>query len=101
MNALMRDEFELAWRALDADPEVRVIVHTGAGRAFQTGADVTEIATDGSGIERYRASLEQFDLNFTSWHNDVWNPLITAVDVIGASGGFPWGGYGEIVIAAA
>ena len=29
MNALMRDEFELAWRALDADPEVRVIVHTG------------------------------------------------------------------------
>ena len=48
MNALMRDEFELAWRALDADPEVRVIVHTGAGRAFQTGVDVTEIATDGA-----------------------------------------------------
>ena len=37
----------IAWKELDADPEVRVIVHTGDGRAFQTGVDVTEIATDG------------------------------------------------------
>ena len=44
----------------DADPAVRVIVHTGEGRAFQTGVDVTEIATDGVGMERYRASLERF-----------------------------------------
>ena len=49
MNAHMRDEFEIAWRTLDADPEVRVIVHTGEGRAFQTGVDVTEIASDGEG----------------------------------------------------
>ena len=49
MSALMRDEFEVAWTTLDADPEVRVIVHTGEGRAFQTGVDVTEIATDGAG----------------------------------------------------
>ena len=66
MNALMRDEFELAWRALDADPEVRVIVHTGAGRAFQTGVDVTEIATDGEGMQRYRESVENFSFTFTA-----------------------------------
>ncbi len=101
MNALMRDEFELAWRALDDDPEVRVIVHTGAGRAFQTGVDVTEIATDGSGMERYRASLENFDLHFTSWHNDVWKPVITAVNGICAGGGFHWVADADIVIAAA
>jgi len=101
MNALMRDEFELAWRALDADPEVRVIVHTGAGRAFQTGVDVTEIATDGSGMERYRASLEKFDLHFTSWHNYVWKPVITAVNGICAGGGFHWVADSDIVIAAA
>ena len=41
MNAQMRDEFAVAWSELDADPEVRVIVHTGAGRAFQTGVDVS------------------------------------------------------------
>src|SRR5450631_1708296 len=101
MNALMRDEFEVAWRALDADPEVRVIVHTGAGRAFQTGVDVTEIATDGSGMERYRASLEDFDLHFTSWHNEVWKPVITAVNGICAGGGFHWVADADIVIAAA
>jgi len=47
MSAQMRDEFAIAWKELDADPDVRVIVHTGNGRAFQTGVDVTEIATDG------------------------------------------------------
>ena len=29
MSAQMRDEFAVAWKELDADPEVRVIVHTG------------------------------------------------------------------------
>ncbi len=100
MNARMRDEFELAWRALDADPEVRVIVHTGAGRAFQTGVDVTEIATDGSGMQRYRDSVESWDLRFTSWHNEVWKPVITAVNGICAGGGFHWVADADIVIAA-
>ena len=56
MNAKMRDEFADAWLELDRDPEVRVIVHTGEGRAFQTGVDVTEIASDGVGMQRYRDS---------------------------------------------
>ncbi len=100
MSALMRDEFEVAWKALDADPEVRVIVHTGAGRAFQTGVDVTELATDGQGMERYRESLESFDLRFTAWHNQVWKPVITAVNGICAGGGFHWVADADIVIAA-
>ena len=54
MNAAMRDEFAIAWKELDADRDVRVIVHSGNGRAFQTGVDVTELATDGMGMERYR-----------------------------------------------
>jgi enoyl-CoA hydratase len=90
MTAHMRDEFAVAWKELDADPEVRVIVHTGAGRAFQTGVDVTEIATDGVGMERYRQSVADFDLHFTSWHQQVWKPVITAVNGICAGGGFHW-----------
>ncbi len=100
MNALMRDEFELAWRALDADPEVRVIVHTGEGRAFQTGVDVAELATDGVGMERYRQSVEDWDLHFTAWHNHVWKPVITAVNGICAGGAFHWIADADIVIAA-
>jgi enoyl-CoA hydratase len=100
MSAHMRDEFELAWRALDADPEVRVIVHTGEGRAFQTGVDVQEIATDGEGMQRYRESVEKFDFHFTAWHNEVWKPVITAVNGLCAGGAFHWVADADIVIAA-
>ena len=100
MSSHMRDEFETAWRSLDADPEVRVIVHTGEGRAFQTGVDVSEIAGDGVGMERYRQSVEDWDLHFTSWHQHVWKPVITAVNGICAGGGFHWIADADIVIAA-
>jgi enoyl-CoA hydratase len=100
MNAAMRDEFADAWLELDRDPAVRVIVHTGAGRDFQTGVDVTEIATDGVGMERYRRSLEDFDLHFTAWHQQVSKPVITAVNGICCGGGFHWVADADIVIAA-
>ncbi|HAB57784.1 MAG TPA: enoyl-CoA hydratase, partial [Acidimicrobiaceae bacterium] len=82
MNNAMRDEFAEAWTELNEDPTVRVIVHTGEGRDFQTGVDVGELATDGVGMERYRQSMEDFDVHFTSWHQDVWKPVITAVNGI-------------------
>jgi enoyl-CoA hydratase/carnithine racemase len=100
MNNKMRDEFADAWKELDADPQVRVIVHTGEGRAFQTGVDVSEIAGDGVGMERYRESLENWDMHFTSWHQEVWKPVITAVNGICAGGGFHWVADADIVIAA-
>ncbi len=100
MNAKMRDEFADAWRELDDDPAVRVIVHTGNGRAFQTGVDVSEIASDGVGMERYRQSVEDWDLHFTSWHQQVWKPVITAVNGICAGGGFHWVADADIVICA-
>jgi enoyl-CoA hydratase len=100
MNNRMRDEFAGAWKELDDDPDVRVIVHTGNGRAFQSGADVSEIATDGVGMQRYRESMEDFDLHFTAWHQQVWKPVITAVNGICAGGGFHWVADADIVIAA-
>ncbi|MCB0993885.1 MAG: enoyl-CoA hydratase/isomerase family protein [Acidimicrobiales bacterium] len=100
MNAKMRDEFADAWLELDRDPEVRVIVHTGNGRAFQTGVDVSEIAGDGVGMERYRQSMEDFDIHFTAWHQQVWKPVITAVNGICCGGGFHWVADADIVIAA-
>ena len=101
MNSAMRDEFADAWIQLDSDPEVRVIVHTGEGRAFQTGVDVSELASDGVGMERYRESVENWDLHFTAWHQRVWKPVITAVNGICAGGGFHWVADADIVIAAA
>ena len=100
MNSAMRDEFADAWIELDRDPAVRVIVHTGNGRDFQTGADVSELASDGVGMERYRTSVENWDLHFTSWHQQVWKPVITAVNGICCGGGFHWVADADIVIAA-
>ncbi len=100
MNAGMRDEFADAWLELDGDPKVRVIVHTGEGRAFQTGVDVAEIASDGVGMQRYRQSVENFDFHFTAWHQHVWKPVITAVNGICCGGGFHWVADADIVIAA-
>ena len=100
MNAHMRDEFADAWLELEHDPRVRVIVHTGAGRAFQTGVDVAEIASDGIGMERYRESVVNFNFHFTAWHQKVSKPVITAVNGICCGGGFHWIADADIVIAA-
>ena len=100
MNNTMRDEFAQSWLELDADPQVRVIVHTGNGRAFQTGVDVSEIAGDGVGMERYRQSMEEFDVHFTAWHQGVEKPVITAVNGLCAGGAFHWVADADIVIAA-
>jgi enoyl-CoA hydratase/carnithine racemase len=100
MNNAMRDELADAWTELRDDPDVRVIVHTGEGRAFQTGVDVAEIASDGVGMQRYRESVESWDLHFTAWHQRVWKPVITAVNGICCGGGFHWVADADIVIAA-
>ena len=100
MNNQMRDELADAWLELDADPAVKVIVHTGEGRAFQTGVDVEEIASDGVGMERYRESVENWDLHFTAWQQGVDKPVITAINGICAGGAFHWVAEADIVIAA-
>ncbi|OLF13902.1 enoyl-CoA hydratase [Actinophytocola xinjiangensis] len=101
MNTRMRDELADAWRELDEDPQVRVIVQTGAGRAFQTGADLREVATDGQGMGRYEDDLLAFDLHFTSWHQKVRKPVIAAVNGVCAGGGLHFVADADIVIAAA
>jgi enoyl-CoA hydratase/carnithine racemase len=100
MNSLMRDELRLAWTELAEDPAVRVIVNAAAGRDFQTGADVVELATDGQGMERYRASMASFDLGFTAWHLQIDKPVIAAVNGICAGGGLHFVADADIVLAA-
>jgi enoyl-CoA hydratase len=100
MNNLMRDELRAAWTELAADADVRVIVNAARGPAFQTGADVVELATDGVGMERYRESLADFDLGFTAWHLGVDKPVIAAVNGICAGGGLHFVADADIVLAA-
>lgn len=53
LNHAQRSNLERAFQALDADPEVRVIVLAGAGRAFCAGQDQRESAAmDAEGAHR-------------------------------------------------
>jgi len=100
MSSQMRDELADAWLELDTDPRVVVIVHTGEGRAFQTGVDLQEMSGDGIGVERYRDSMEQWDVHFTAWHQHVRKPVIAAINGICAGGGLHFVADADIVIAA-
>jgi enoyl-CoA hydratase len=100
MNARMLAELEGAWRELDADPEVRVIVNTGAGTAFQTGLDVVELSRDPEALREQSRRTKRSELRLTAWHNQVWKPVIAAVNGVCAGGGLHFVADADIVLAS-
>ena len=100
MDSVMFDELERAWIELDDDPSVRVIVNTGEGRAFQTGVDVVQLAKDRDALREHSRRTRDATLRFTSWHCQVWKPVIAAVNGTCAGGGLHFVADADIVIAA-
>ena len=100
MDATMLDELERAWLELDADPEVRVIVNTGNGPAFQTGLDVVQLSRDKEALREQSRRTRDATLKLTAWHNQVWKPVIAAVNGTCAGGGLHFVADADIVIAA-
>lgn len=62
VQPVMGDTIREVLLALEADPEVRSVVLTGAGRAFSAGADISGGTGDAEAVLR-----------------DVWNPLVTTM----------------------
>jgi enoyl-CoA hydratase/carnithine racemase len=100
LDARMLDELEQAWGELDADPRVRVIVNTGNGAAFCTGMDVVQLAKDKDATRVHSRRTRDATLKITSWHCDVWKPVICAVNGVCAGGGLHFVADADIVIAA-
>jgi enoyl-CoA hydratase/carnithine racemase len=100
MDAVMLAELEAAWGELDADPEVRVIVNTGNGPAFQTGLDVVQLAADNEALREQSRRTRRAELKLTAWHNQVWKPVVAAVNGVCAGGGLHFVADADIVIAA-
>jgi len=74
-TAEMGHELESAYRFCDTEDDVRVVLLTGSGRAFCSGADLSRGADAfGTGGEGFRA--DPFD--FHAW--DVRKPVIAAVN---------------------
>jgi enoyl-CoA hydratase/carnithine racemase len=101
MDATMLGELEAAWQQLDADPDVRVIVNTGNGDAFQTGLDVAQLAADKDALREQSRRTKRAELKLTAWHNGVWKPVIAAVNGVCAGGGLHFVADADIVIASA
>jgi len=99
-DALMLDELEAAWAQLDADPDVRVIVNTANGKSFCTGMDVVQVARDKDAMRRHSRRTRDAELKISSWHCDVWKPVIAAVNGVCAGGGLHLVADADIVIAA-
>ncbi len=101
MDARMMNELERAWRELDADADVRVIVNTGEGDAFQTGLDLAQLSRDPDALREQSRRTKNFELRFTAWHNGVAKPVIAAVNGVCAGGGLHFVADADIVIASA
>lgn len=102
-NLKMADELSAAWRELEDDDQVRVIVNTGRGRAFQTGVDVQEVS-DAGGMGNRNAGREPSDGksrgSMTARTSDVWKPVIAAVNGLCVGAGFHFVADADIVVAS-
>ena len=100
VDAVMFTELEAAWAELDADEEVRVIVNSGNGDAFQTGLDVRQLASNREALREQSRRTRDFDLRMTAWHCDVWKPVIAAVNGVCAGAGLHFVADADVVIAS-
>ena len=107
-NSVMQNELHDLWRSLRRDDSVRVIVLTGAGdKAFCTGIDRMEQMTG-------EAREKGHDIGFggTRFHfddpgdlvgpksNDLWKPVIAAVNGMACGGAFYMLGEVDFIIAS-
>jgi enoyl-CoA hydratase/carnithine racemase len=100
MDAAMMAALPEAWRELNADNSIRVIVVTGAGRAFQTGLDMVQLARDPVALREMSRRTKRADLQLTGWHCGVTKPVVTAVNGVCAGGGLHFVVDSDVVIAS-
>lgn len=107
LNALspaMVGELRRAYAQAEADEDVWTLVVTGNGRAFCSGADVTEIPDDGRVVydEPYLSTFPQWEApqEGTPPFRTMTKPIVVAVNGICCGAGLDWVTTGDIVIAS-
>jgi 2-(1,2-epoxy-1,2-dihydrophenyl)acetyl-CoA isomerase len=103
-NLALIEDLRAAAAAIDADPEVRAVVLTGAGRGFSSGADLTRddffqdpSRTPGQSIGR--SLTQHFNPMVSAWY-ELRVPVVVAVNGIAAGAGMSLALVGDVVLAA-
>jgi enoyl-CoA hydratase/carnithine racemase len=98
-DSVMCDELAGLWRSLRTDDRVRCVVLTAAGeKAFCTGIDRDEVPTGGDEFDPYTYDDPGQQLGPKS--NQLWKPVIAAVNGMACGGAFYLLGEVEFVVAA-
>jgi E-phenylitaconyl-CoA hydratase len=101
-NSLTREmqaELPRLWHAIADDDDVGVVVVTGVGeRHFCTGTDVNAAAREGADRPGRGASVAEF-VRLTARQNEVWKPVICAVNGLTAGAGLHFVVDADIVVA--
>jgi enoyl-CoA hydratase/carnithine racemase len=107
LNALspqMIGELRKVYAEAEADESVWTLLVTGNGRAFCTGADVTEIPEDGRVIydEPYLSTYPQWEApqEGSPPFRTMAKPIVTAVNGLCCGAGLDWVTTGDITIAS-
>jgi enoyl-CoA hydratase/carnithine racemase len=114
-NLQMQRELRDVWRSLRHNDDVRCVVLTGAGeRAFCTGIDRNETMGDWESADQAgrKGATPEGGTSTSPWHfddpgdnigpktNDLWKPVIAAVNGMACGGAFYMLGEVEFIIAA-
>jgi enoyl-CoA hydratase len=81
LSIRMRREMDVAIRRLESDPEVRVLILTGAGRAFTAGLDLDEWASPGV------VSAGAYEFDAVESLGRFSGPVIGAINGLAITGG--------------
>lgn len=92
LNRELRGTFCRTMQELGADPEVGVVIVTGAGRAFSAGLDLNELGAEGI--------REEGGATFISVVERMEQPVIAAVNGYAVTGGFELALAADIIIAS-
>ena len=108
-NDLMQKELRQLWTSLRTNDDVRVVVLTGAGeKAFCTGIDRAEsMSTSYTDTGQYFTGVVSTPFQFNDpgtyinpKQNDLWKPVVAAVNGMACGGALYLLGEADIIIAA-
>jgi enoyl-CoA hydratase/carnithine racemase len=114
-NQVMQSELRELWQSVRRNDDVRVVVLTGAGeKAFCTGIDRAESIENGYLVDEERrrgmrnrtgpvSTPFQYNdpgININPKENDLWKPVVAAVNGMACGGALYLLGESDIIIAA-